>query len=293
METDTNKALAQMMENLTKLESARKQVEKVTASGEALTEQGAALLAETSKLMETLGVNLRELSEQVTEKVTASEAHIHQVTEERSALIGGMLEEMKKTFDATETTVCRAVSEVRVSAEETLLQVAQEQKGQLSNFQTSLDGRLGESLTEFRNKLLQFETSAQKMVRESSIDINRKIEAFAVSAQEMKTTSTSAVKEVTALSVKVLKEQEQEVNALLVQMRDTDEKVRGLLGYIRELDLATKWLSLANEMKIFRQDVEQHLSATEVRLDALQKGQTYLFYALGAIALLLLVLKFV
>lgn len=293
METDINKALAKALDNLAKLESAREQVEQVTANGKELTEQSTALLGEAGRLVGTLDANTRELLELLTGKVVASEERINRVAEERSALIGSTLNEMKQVFADTETVVCQAVAELRTSAEETVLQVAQEQKGQLNHFQTSLDGKLAQSLTEFRNQLLQFETSAQKLVRESGIDIDKKREAFAVSAQEITEVAVTAVKEVSGLSIKVLSEQQREVNALLAQLKETDEKVCGLLGYIRELDLAAKWLSLESEMKTFRHNVEQSLAAADGRLETLRKGQTYLFYAFGGIALLLLVLKFV
>lgn len=264
METDIHKALAQLQGSLAKLQSAREQVEQVTAGGKELTGQTTVLLGEAGQLVGTLNTEIRELMELFAGKMSASEEHIN-----------------------------RVVEELHTSAEETLLQVTQEQKGQLNNFQVALDGKLGQTLTEFRSKLLQFETSVQKLVRESSIDINKKLEAFAVSAQEIKTASTSAVEEVTGLTANVLTEQERKVNVLLAQLKETDRQVRALLGYIREQDLAAKWLSLESEMKTFRQEMLQNLAAADARIETLHKGQTRLFYALVAIGLLLLVLKFV
>lgn len=274
MEVDIHKALARMQENLAKLQSAREQVEQVSASGKELTEQTVALLAETSRLIEVLEINSRELSEQFAEKVTASEARIDRVVEERSALIGSTLDEM--------------------------LQVVQKQKEQSDDLHTSIDGKLGQSLTDFKSELTRLEDSARKLVRESRADIQHQIEAFTVSAQEIKGSSASAVKDVSDLSVKVLNEQQREVRTLLTQLRETDEGVRSLLGTIRELDLGGKWLSLEsemktfeNEIKAFRQDMGQRLSAADARMETMQNRQTWLFYALGGIALLLLVLKFV
>ena len=300
METDIHKALARMQENLAKLQSAREQVEQVSASGKELTEQTVFLLAETGRLIGTLETNTRELSEQFTKKVKTSEERIDRVVEERSALIGSTLDEMKQVFATTETSVGRAVEELRCSAEETLLQAAQQQKKQLDGLQTSLDEKLGQSLTDFKSRLLQFEDSAQRLMCESGIDIHNKIEAFAVSVREMKESSVSAVKEVSDLSVRMLNEQEQAVKVLLAQLKETDEGVRCLLETIHELDLGAKWLSLEstmktfeNEMKTLRQDMGQRLSAADARIETLRKGQTLLFYALGGIALLSLVLKFV
>ena len=271
METDIHKSLAQLQGNLVKLQSAREQVEQVTAGGKTLTEQTAALLGETGQLVGTLNTEIHELLELFAGKMSASEEHINRVAEERSALIGGTLNEMKQVFADTETTVHRAVAELRTSAEETLLQVTQEQKGQLNNFQVVLDGKLGQTLTDFRSKLLQFETSMQQLVRESSV----------------------AVKELAGSSAKMLAEQEREVNTLLSQLKETDRQLRALLGYIREQDLAAKWLSLESEMKTFRQEMLQNLVAADARMETLRKAQTRFFYALGAIGLLLLVLKFV
>lgn len=271
METDIHKSLAQLQGNLVKLQSAREQVEQVTAGGKALTEQAAALLGETGQLVGTLNAEIRELLELFAGKMSASEERIGRVVEERSALIGGTLDEMKQVFADTETTVRQAVAGLRSSAEETLLQVTQEQKGQLNNFQVVLDGKLGHTLTEFQSKLLQFETSVQKLVCESS----------------------AAVNEVAGLSARLLAEQEREVNTLLSQLEETDRQARTLLGYIREQDLAAKWLSLESEMKTFRQEILQNLAAADARMETLRKAQTWLFYALGALGLLLLVLKFV
>lgn len=300
MEVDIHKALARMQENLAKLQSAREQVEQVSASGKELTEQTVFLLAETGRLIGTLETNTRELSEQFTKKVKTSEERIDRVVEERSALIGSTLDEMKQVFATTETSVGQAVEELRCSAEETLLQAAQQQKKQLDGLQTSLDEKLGQSLTDFKSRLLKFEDSAQRLVCESGIDIHNKIEAFAVSVREMKESSVSAVKEVSDLSVRMLNEQEQAVKVLLAQLKETDEGVRCLLETIHELDLGAKWLSLEstmktfeNEMKTLRQDMGQRLSAADARIETLRKGQTLLFYALGGIALLSLVLKFV
>ena len=300
MEVDIHKALARMQENLAKLQSAREQVEQVSARGKELTEQTVFLLAETGRLIGTLETNTRELSEQFATKVKTSEERIDRMVEERSALIGSTLDEMKQVFATTETSVGQAVEELRCSAEETLLQAAQQQKKQLDGLQTSLDEKLGQSLTDFKSRLLQFEDFAQRLVCESGIDIHNKIEAFAVSVREMKESSVSAVKEVSDLSVRMLNEQEQAVKVLLAQLKETDEGVRCLLETIHELDLGAKWLSLEstmktfeNEMKTLRQDMGQRLSAADARIETLRKGQTLLFYALGGIALLSLVLKFV
>lgn len=300
METDIHKALARMLENLAKLQSAREQVEQVSASGKELTEQTVVLLAETSRLISTLETNTRELSEQFAEKVKASEVRIDRVVEERNALIGSMLDDMKQVFAATETTVCQAVQDQRRSAEETLVQVTHEQQEHLNGFRTSLDERLGQTLTDFKSRLLQFEDSARKLVHENSVDIHTQVEVFRVSAQEIKGSSVAAVKEVSDLSIRVLNEHELEVKALMKQLKETDEGVRGLLGIIQELDLGAKWMSLdremktfGSEMKTFRQDMERRLSEADTRMETLRKGQTWLFYALGGIALLSLVLKFV
>lgn len=293
METDIHKALAGLEDNLSKLGAAREQVESLTKEGQSMTEQTAALLEDIRQLVGGIKESMQAVTDSFAGRLAASEQRIDRVVDERSALIGGTLEEMKRLFAETEENVGKAVTDLRTSAQETIAGVAQEQKGQLNNFQTTVERKLGQSLSDFKSKLSQFESMMQKVVRDSSIDINNKIEAFAASAGEWRQTSEESVQRVAALSEKALTKQVEESQALLAQLKETNAGIRDLLSHFHELDLAGKWLVLGNELKDFRIEASSRFAAAEARMEALRKGQTYLFYALGGIALLLLVLKFV
>lgn len=293
METDIHKALVQLEDNLSKLGMARQQVEGLTKGGRALTEKAAVLLEDTARLMELVKTDMQAIVEMLTARLETAERHIDRMMEEGSTAVSGTLGEMKQLFADTEDAVGKSVAELRASAEETLVRVAQEQKGQLNNFQTTVEGKLGQSLSDFKSKLSQFESLMQKVVRDSSIDINNKMEAFAVSAREIKEESEESLQRITMVSEKALTKQVHEAEALLVQLKETNAGIRELLSHFYELDLAGKWLSLERELKDFRLEAEARFAEADARMEALRKGQTYLLYALGGIALLLLILKFV
>lgn len=293
METDIHKALVQLEDNLSKLGMAREQVEGLTKGGQALTEKAAVLLEDTARLMELVKTDMQAIVEMFAARMEATERHIARMIEKGSTAVSGTLEEMKQSVADAGHAVEKSVADLHASARETITGVAQEQKGQLNNFQTTVEGKLGQSLSDFKSKLSQFESLMQKVVRDSSIDINNKMEAFAVSAREIKEESEESLQRITMVSEKALTKQVQEAEALLVQLKETDARVRELLSHFHELDLAGKWLSLERELKDFRLEAEARFAAADARMEALRKGQTYLLYALGGIAVLLLILKFV
>lgn len=293
METDIHKALTHLEDNLSKLAAAREQVEGLTNGGQAWTEKAAALLEDTARLMELLKSETQAIMEMLTARMQAAEQHVDRMIEKGSAAVSETLEEMKQSVADAGQAAGESVAELRASAEETLVRVAQEQKGQLNNFQTVLDGRLAQSLSEFKGKLSQFEGLIQTMLRDSSIDMNTKMEAFAVSAREMKQTAEESVRCITTISENALAKQSEEAEALLAQLKETEAGVRDLLSLFYELDLAAKWSAVANELKDFRIETASRLAVVEARMEAIKKGQAYLLYALGGIALLLLILKFV
>lgn len=293
METDIHKALTHLEDNLSKLAAARQQVEELTKGGQAWTGKAADLLEDTARLMELVKTDMQAILEMLTARLEAAEQHVGRMIEKGSMAVSGTLEEMKQSVADAGQAAGKAVAELRASAEETLVRVAQEQKGQLNNFQTVLDGRLAQSLSEFKGKLSQFEGLIQTMVRDSSIDMNNKMEAFALSAGEMKQTAEESVQRITAISEKALAKQVEEAEVLLVQLKETNAGVRELLAHFYELDLAAKWSVVTKELKDFRIETTSRFAAAEARMEAVKKRQTYLLYALGGIALLLLILKFV
>lgn len=293
METDIHKALVQLEDNLSKLGMAREQVEGLTKGGQALTEKAAVLLEDTARLMELVKTDMQAIVEMFAARMEATEQHIDRMIEKGSTAVSGTLEEMKQSVADVGHAVEKSVADLHASARETIAGVAQEQKGQLNNFQTTVEGKLGQSLSDFKSKLSQFESLMQKVVRDSSIDINNKMEAFAVSAREIKEESEESLQRITMVSEKALTKQVHEAEALLVQLKETNAGIHELLSHFHELDLAGKWLSLERELKDFRLEAEARFAAADARMEALRKGQTYLLYALGGIALLLLILKFV
>lgn len=293
METDIHKALVQLEDNLSKLGMARQQVEGLTKGGRALTEKAAVLLEDTARLMELVKTDMQTIVEMFAARMKATEQHIARMIEKGSTAVSTTLEEMKQSVVDAGHAVEKSVADLQASARETITGVAQEQKGQLNNFQTTVEGKLGQSLSDFKSKLSQFESLMQKVVRDSSIDINNKMEAFAVSAREIKEESEESLQRITMVSEKALTKQVQEAEALLEQLKETDVRVRELLSHFHELDLAGKWLSLERELKESRTETETRFAAADARMEVLRKGQMYLLYALGGIALLLLILKFV
>lgn len=293
METDIHKALVQLEDNLSKLGMARQQVEGLTKGGRALTEKAAVLLEDTARLMELVKTDMQTIVEMFAARMKATEQHIARMIEKGSTAVSTTLEEMKQSVVDAGHAVEKSVADLQASARETITGVAQEQKGQLNNFQTTVEGKLGQSLSDFKSKLSQFESLMQKVVRDSSIDINNKMEAFAVSAREIKEESEESLQRITMVSEKALTKQVQEAEALLEQLKETDVRVRELLSHFHELDLAGKWLSLERELKESRTKTETRFAAADARMEVLRKGQMYLLYALGGIALLLLILKFV
>ena len=119
------------------------------------------------------------------------------------------------------------------------------------------------------------------------------MEAFALSAAEMKQTAGESVQRITTISEKALAKQVEEWEALLAQLKETNAGMRELLAHFYELDLAAKWSVVTKELNDFRMETASRFAAAEARMEAVKKGQTYLLYALAAIALLLLILKFV
>lgn len=275
METDIHRALAQLEDNLSKLSAAREQVDNLAKGGQALTDKTVALLESAGQLLEVVRTDTQEVLQSV---VTGLEAMERQVGQ---------------TFTETTARMEKSVSEVSASAEETLARTAREQTGRLNDFRAAVEDKLAQSVSDFQDKLAQFESRMQEVARDTHTGIDNKMEAFAVAAQDLVRTSRESVQQITAISEKALSAQVEKAEALLLQLKETDAGVRDLLSHFHELDLAAKWSAVATELKDFRADTEARLAAADARMEALRKGQTYLFYALGGIALLLLVLKFV
>lgn len=275
METDIHRALAQLEDNLSKLSAAREQVDNLAKGDQALTDKTVALLENAEQLLEVVRADTQEVLQNIVAGLEAMERQVGQA------------------FTETTERMEKSVSEVSSSAEETLARTAREQTERLNDFRAAVEDKLAQSVSDFQDKLAQFESRMQEVTEDTHTGIDDKMEAFAVAAQDLVRTSRESVQHITVISEKALSAQVEKAEALLLQLKETDAGVRDLLSHFRELDLAAKWSAVATELKDFRADTEARLAAADARMEALRKGQTYLFYALGGIALLLLVLKFV
>lgn len=275
METDIHRALAQLEDNLSKLNAAREQVDNLAKGGQALTDKTVALLESAGQLLEVVRTDTQQVLQNIVAGLEAMERQVGQA------------------FTETTERMEKSVSEVSASAEETLARTTREQTERLNDFRAAVEDKLAQGVSDFQDKLAQFESRMQEVAQDTHTGIDNKMEAFAVAAQDLVRTSRESVQQIAVISEKALSAQVEKAEALLLQLKETDAGVRGLLSHFRELDLAAKWSAVATELKDFRAETEARLAAADARMEALRKDQTYLFYALGGIALLLLVLKFV
>lgn len=202
-----NKSLVQIQQSLTKMNSAREQVEKVTKTGAEFTSATSDLVKQVKQMADVVKNENSSVIQSFSNSLADFEKKVH------NSIVNGDQSITQKVESFKETT-----KRLEAYTDAELKNIYTQSSALFKKYQTDLSASINSVVINFSNKLLQFEEKIERTTEASKNGIVKKIEDFNTALTELQTISNSSINEAKLLASETIKNQESEITTAIDTM---------------------------------------------------------------------------
>ncbi|MCU4177303.1 hypothetical protein [Carboxylicivirga sp. N1Y90] len=200
MSENINKSLVQIQQSLTKIDSAREQVEKVADTGTEFTSATKALAHEVKQMADVIKNETSSVINSFSSSLADFEQKVHGSIDSGDQSISQKLKTFKETAEKLESFANAELKNVNNQSAELI-----------KKYETDLANKINAIVTNFSGKLVDFEEKIGTITQDSQNGISEKIEDFKNSAGTLKEISEKSINEARSLASETIKNQEEEI----------------------------------------------------------------------------------
>jgi len=244
MKTDNiNQILAQIETNLSKLESARNQVEQVTKGNNDLTDATYQLAVEVKKIAVLVKSETLSVIDQFSQSLGLFEGKIQGSLTQGEKSIEDKVEKFELSAKRIQTISDSVISDVNALSSESLRKQESEMLKVINGIKTS-----------FSEELAVIERNIDEITTESFQNIKGELERFKNTTSDIEVASNDAISNLQQLSVATIKKQHHEISQTIDAILSYSSNLQNLIDQLSAMNLADKLDSLSIAVSNLQED---------------------------------------